>query len=1172
MARYRHGCTLLVALSLLTIAPAAHAADATWPVSWGPSREPAPYRYDAAVWQTVPRDFLDDAPACTLYSGAIYLVESDGTVETITHEITRFNSRKAVEKLGEYKNIIYTPAYQQLTLHEARIHKADGRTIAVKPRHVQLRDMVTDYQVYDRDKQLIISFPTLEVGDVIEVKWTVRGRNPEHQGQFFTRYTFGDDNYPVVREELRVRLPKARGLKYATTGGRLDPIITDEADGRTYLWAASNRRQLPKDADLPSKEELRLMLSVSTFASWEEVARWKQALHRDCWKCTDELRSIVTDLTRGLKTPEEKARALTYWLRRNIRYVSNGEKHDYTPNTPAATLANRYGDCKDSSQLLAVMLREAGIPVALATLGVLDDGQVLAEVPSPWGTHAILLTTIEGQPHWIDTTLSLGAWDFLPRDDRGRVCYVADDKSIRLVRTPLMRPDDNFIEQTTHVRIGADGTSQCERTATYRGAAALAQRDAWLEQPAGERRRLIAAELLEANGKTHFGQLDLDETRLRDLDAPVSARIVFDIPGQFSGDTEREGSMTDSKVWAKLLAIPLDYDRESALELGSPFESRHRIVFHIPPGWRLDSSPRDRTITSKWGTFTLTTRKGGDRRELDVELHTRLELTRVEPADFEGFRRFQEDVGKYYRVWLALKPAQSLDDAKALESILALHPDDLASVETLVRLYLDNAKSEAAKKVLSRARLRHPKNARLWELTVKAAADLGDEEAAYREMVRLFPDETTYAVALGAVLVDRGQVGDAYAVLEPLTRKDKASVRGLAHFHMARGWLAKSKPDVALAELEAAEQADPVTVSTAEALLFKGELYEKLGKIKQAAEAYRRLAEVDDQAEKGLIALARLEIATGVKADAIEHLRRYVVTVGDDALALLTAAEYYLRLGRLDDAFDLASRANISRFHEPAHRILGLVYRQRGDHVQAVSHLSKADQDADVREALIRSYLALGQLRAALERAEQADKLGTATAGLRQAVSLTKSLEQRRRDVITAAKIPAGKDDVCNEAAGRLVCAEYACREGRPTTEIERLLEPALAGGVGLGPAYGLRGLLALEHGRLTRALIDAERAVALSPQEAPGYLVRGRVRLERGTDGAVADLTKAVDLSGHRDAMALHWLAAAQVRAGKRAEALVAQREAVRLRPGDRELTEQLKELEGTGKGGAGE
>ena len=100
-------------------------------------------------------------------------------------------------------------------------------------------------------------------------------------------------------------------------------------------------------------------------------------------------------------------------------------------------LSNRYGDCKDASQLLAVMLREAGARVELVTLGAADDGQVAESVPSPWGTHAILLATIDGREHWIDTTASLAGWDFLPRDDRDRLCYLVDDKGkLSLRRTP----------------------------------------------------------------------------------------------------------------------------------------------------------------------------------------------------------------------------------------------------------------------------------------------------------------------------------------------------------------------------------------------------------------------------------------------------------------------------------------------------------------------------------------------------------------------------------------------------------------------------------------------------------------------------------------------------------------------------------------------------------------
>ena len=405
MSHHRHGRILLAAMFILCAA-SARGADATWPVPRGPSHEPVPYRYDAAAWKAVPHDFLDDAASCTLYAATTYLIEADGTVETICHDITRLNGRKGVEKLGEYRNIIYSPSYQTLTLNKALIHKADGGTVDVQPRHVQLRDVTTDYQVYDHEKQLIISFPTLEVGDVIEVKWTVRGKNPEYQGHFFTRYTFGDDTYPVVRDELRIRVPKGKELKYAAIGGKIEPKISADdktcalISGRSAIAGSYRRTTICR-----RRKSCVSGVGASTFASWDEVARWKQTLRADCWQCTEEVRKVVQDATRDCKTQEEKARALAYWLRRNIRYVSSGEKHDYTPHPPATIFANRYGDCKDTSQLLAAMFKEAGIPVELATLGALDDGQMLEAVPSPWGTHAILLATIDGRPHWIDTTL-----------------------------------------------------------------------------------------------------------------------------------------------------------------------------------------------------------------------------------------------------------------------------------------------------------------------------------------------------------------------------------------------------------------------------------------------------------------------------------------------------------------------------------------------------------------------------------------------------------------------------------------------------------------------------------------------------------------------------------------------------------------------------------------------
>src|SRR5262245_30970251 len=60
----------------------------TWPVPRGPAHDLAPYQYDPSILKTVPKEFLEDAPACILYTSVANLVEPDGTIETITHEIT----------------------------------------------------------------------------------------------------------------------------------------------------------------------------------------------------------------------------------------------------------------------------------------------------------------------------------------------------------------------------------------------------------------------------------------------------------------------------------------------------------------------------------------------------------------------------------------------------------------------------------------------------------------------------------------------------------------------------------------------------------------------------------------------------------------------------------------------------------------------------------------------------------------------------------------------------------------------------------------------------------------------------------------------------------------------------------------------------------------------------
>jgi tetratricopeptide (TPR) repeat protein len=292
-------------------------------------------------------------------------------------------------------------------------------------------------------------------------------------------------------------------------------------------------------------------------------------------------------------------------------------------------------------------------------------------------------------------------------------------------------------------------------------------------------------------------------------------------------------------------------------------------------------------------------------------------------------------------------------------------------------------------------------------------------------------------------------------------------------------------------------------------------------------------------------------------------LRRYAVAVGDDATGLLLAADYYLRLGLFDEAAELAAKAGKKLADGRVERVLGLVHLHRQEYSLALVHLEKANRDAAVLGGTVRAMLAVGTLSGLAERLEQAKAVKGATEDLQRLCAAARGVVNRRRQLEHLAPPVPGKESGWGRALDHLACAEYARASGQPANRVEQLLATAFVGPDGAGPAFALRGRLALDSGRLTKAAADAARAVALSPQEGAGYFVRGRVRLERNEPGALEDLEKSAELTGRKDAEGLHALAEALFRAGKADRAVAVQREAVHLKPHDREMAEQLAAFE---------
>jgi tetratricopeptide (TPR) repeat protein len=544
-------------------------------------------------------------------------------------------------------------------------------------------------------------------------------------------------------------------------------------------------------------------------------------------------------------------------------------------------------------------------------------------------------------------------------------------------------------------------------------------------------------------------------------------------------------------------------------------------------------------------------------------MRTRLEKTRVEPEDFDAFRTWQEGVGRGYRAYLTVKPGRfDPADVSLLEAASWLTPGDTDSAVLLARMYLSDGRAEDAARVLARAREFRPGERRLWELSAEAVE--GNEKVAlWREAVKHFPADGRFALELARGLIDQGDHAGARKALEPLTKTADGAMLAEAWHELALVELDGGRPAKALECLDAARKADAASARKADFCLTRADAHEALKEYDKARAALKDALDDDPTSGDALEGLVRLAWLDGDGPAALKHLRQLAALAGDDPQWLAKTGDWYQRLGRPDEAADLASKATADGELLPlARRTLGLVALGRGDPAGALDHLDKAETDAVVVEARLRAMFVLGRLADASDELKTSkDLLADAGPALKRAAGWVADAQKR---ATTLRK--NGKDtDAFDRAVQKTACAGVL--RGLDDVSLSAaagpLAESALADVPTFGPALALRAQGFLEKGKLTRALEDAEKAIAAGPPDPQAHFVRGRVLLERGKPAeAAAELAKATELSGRTDPAALSALADALAETGKIPEALASARAALKLRPTDEELAAQVKRL----------
>jgi hypothetical protein len=307
-------------------------------------------------------------------------------------------------------NLVWNPETQALTVHALHIIRA-GKVIDLlagdKPFLVLRRETSLERAMLDGRLTATKQIEGLQVGDVIDVSWTVRQRDPVMQGR-------SEDIDQIAHSGVagRVRFrnlwPAKTPLHWRTTDGVDKPKVTTAGDTQELLVDIANVRMPQPPRDAPPRFSQLGMIEVTRFSSWAEISTLMAPLYRKATELSADspIKAEAAKIKAASSDPKTQAGLALQLVEDQTRYLFLGmNEGGYVPAAADETWSRRFGDCKGKTVLLLALLKELGIDAqpALARLGGADGlDERLPRVGA--FNHVLVLAHIGRQDYLLDGT------------------------------------------------------------------------------------------------------------------------------------------------------------------------------------------------------------------------------------------------------------------------------------------------------------------------------------------------------------------------------------------------------------------------------------------------------------------------------------------------------------------------------------------------------------------------------------------------------------------------------------------------------------------------------------------------------------------------------------------------------------------------------------------------
>lgn len=579
------------------------------------------------------------------------------------------------EALADNSQVIidYNPSFQRLEVHHINVIR-NGKVV----NRLAIED-ITVAQSEDTEESLMLTgkatastqIKGLQVNDVVDFAYTVKGQNPIFEGKTFFRQNLGWSS-PIKKLFLKAVSDKPLQIKATAYDDKLN---TEKVAGRYQYKLSIDNVTTKKSLDgIPNRVHYFPYIQGSEFESWDEVVEWALPHYQDKF----ELNNSLLRLANGWKEQfpgdlESQITAAIQYVQDDIRYfgIELGV-NSHKPHHPNTVFDRKYGDCKDKTVMLVALLRQLGVTAYPALVSTDLNSGFETMLPSPGVfDHVIVGIEYGEQFYFVDPTKtaqrgSLKSISLLPFE---KVLVIDSQLEQGIVSVPQHDYEHKIHIEELFKLSSMSKPASYSISSTYYGIEADRVRS-WYKVNS---KRVIQDNYFNFYKKVYptlkiDGEIDINDDE--DLNI-VTIKESYIVPSLWSFNSNHYYSDFSSYEMNNHIYYPERPERDVGLAIPFPKKITHNIRVVLPETYSLDSKKTNKEINHESFSFERNVAVKQNSMNLSFDYKAKEKEVNVDVLDnyYESLIEVQNHLN-YRLIFPASKSQQKQQRKKRLQDLI----------------------------------------------------------------------------------------------------------------------------------------------------------------------------------------------------------------------------------------------------------------------------------------------------------------------------------------------------------------------------------------------------------------------------------------------------------------------------------------------------------------------